>query len=55
MVLFTTILVALLVLALAAVITVLFGGFWVAVTFGDILVCGLIIYGLVKLFRRKRK
>ena len=41
------------VLLVIATILAAFGAGFLAV-FGDILVCGLIIYGLVKLFRRKK-
>ena len=42
------------VVILTALVALAFGvGFLAA--FGDIVVCGLILWGLVKLFRRKKK
>lgn len=54
MITFTIILVTLLLVALAAALIILAGGVGVALAFGDLIVCGLIIWLLVKLFRRGR-
>ena len=47
----TTILLA--VAIVAAIVALAFGGGFVVV-FGDLIVCGFIIWALVKLFRRKK-
>lgn len=54
MVILTILLAILLVVAIIAVITLLAGGISLFVAFGDIIVFVLIIWLLVKLFRRKR-
>lgn len=53
MITFTIILVASLSLLAAAALVILAGGIGVALAFGDLIVCGLIIWLLVKLFRRR--
>lgn len=54
MITFIILLVTLLTLALVATLVVLAGGAGILVAFGDVIVCGLIIYLLVKLFRRRK-
>ena len=52
MITFAILLVALLSLVIAVAAVVLAGGAGIALVFGDLIVCGLIIWLLVKLFRR---
>ena len=47
--------VALLIVLLAVLAVVLTGGIGIALIFGDVIAFGLIIYGLFKLFTRKKK
>ena len=53
MITFTIILITLLALAAAAALIVLAGGVGVVLAFGDLIVCGGIIWLLVKLFKRR--
>lgn len=46
---------ALLVMLVLCAVAILLGGVGLALTFGDIIICGLLIYGLVKLFTRKKQ
>lgn len=54
MITFTILAVVLLSLVIATALIILAGGAGVILAFGDLLVCGLIIWLLVKLFRRRR-
>ena len=54
MITFTIILITLLSLVAAAALIVLAGGAGVILAFGDLIVCGGIIWLLVKLFKRRR-
>ena len=54
MITLSVLLIALLVVAIVAALALLAGGAGLILTFGDLLVCGLIIVGLVKLFNRKK-
>lgn len=54
MITFTILLVILLSLIIAAALVILAGGAGVVLAFGDLVICGLIIWLLVKLFRRGR-
>lgn len=51
MILLTMVLIAL-ILALVFILT---GGVGLLLAFGDVIIFGLIVYGLVKLFTRKKK
>ena len=54
MITFAIIMIALLSLVAAVALIVLAGGAGVLLAFGDLIVCGGIIWLLVKLFRRRR-
>lgn len=54
MITFTIVLIALLSLVTAVALVVLAGGAGVVLAFGDLIVCGLIIGLLVRLFRGRR-
>ena len=54
MIIFTVLLLALLGAALVGTIVALTCGAGIIALFGDVIVCGLIIWLLVKLFRRKK-
>ena len=54
MITFAIILITLLALAIAAALVILAGGAGVILAFGDLIICGGIIWLLVKLFRRRR-
>lgn len=54
MVLFTIILIALLVLAAGTIAAILLGGAGVLVAFGDAIIFGLIIFILIKLFKKRK-
>lgn len=55
MITFTILLVTLLTVAIVVASIALACGAGFIAAFGDLIICGLVIYGLVKLFRRKRK
>ena len=55
MILFAILLAALIAIAVVSAIIVLIGGGVLAVVFGDLIVFVLIIIGLCKIFRKKRK
>ena len=55
MVLFSVLLVALLVISIVAALVVLTSGAGLILAFGDLIVCGLILWAIVKLFKRKKK
>lgn len=52
MITFTILLIALLSLVTAAALIVLTGGAGIILAFGDLIVCGLLIWLIVRLFRR---
>lgn len=54
MILFTILLVTFIVFAIAALISAIIGGISLAVAFGDIIVFGLIVWLIVKIFRKKK-
>ena len=54
MITFIVILVALLSLAIAAALVALAGGVGFLLAFGDLIVCGVLIGLIVRLFRRRR-
>lgn len=54
MITFTFILVALLTLIIATALIILAGGAGIIVAFGDVIVCGLIIFTIVRLFMRRK-
>lgn len=54
MITFIAILVTILMLAIAGGLVVLAGGAGLVLAFGDVIVCGLIIFGIIRLFMRKR-
>lgn len=53
MITFAILLVVLLSLVIAAALVVLAGGAGVVLAFGDLIICGAIIWLLVKLFKRR--
>lgn len=53
MITFAILLVVLLSLAIAAALVILAGGAGVVLAFGDLIICGGIIWLLVKLFKRR--
>lgn len=55
MVLFTSLLVMLLVLAIFVTIFLITGSVAFLVVFGDVIVCGLLIWWIVKLVKKHRK
>ena len=54
MITFTILLVAILSMVIATVLVVLAGGAGIILALGDVFVCGLIIYLIVKIFRRRK-
>ena len=54
MITLSVILITLLSLAIAAALVVLAGGAGIILAFGDLIICALVIWLLVKLFRRRR-
>lgn len=54
MILFSLLLIGLVTLGVVAAAALLAGGAGLLVVFGDLIVCGLIIWGLVWLFRRRK-
>lgn len=54
MITFSIVVIALLTLVIATALIVLAGGAGFVLAFGDVIICGLIIWLLVKLFRRGR-
>lgn len=54
MILFTILLGTLIVFAIAALISAIIGGISLAVAFGDIIVFGLIVWLVIKIFRKKK-
>lgn len=54
MITFTILLVTLLSLAIAVALVVLAGGAGLVLAFGDLIVCGLFIWLIVRLFRRRK-
>lgn len=54
MVMFTILLIALAVIAVAAIIAAIVGGAGLLVMFGDLIVFGLIVWVIIRLFRRRR-
>lgn len=54
MITFIAILIGLLSLIIAAALIALVGGAGIFLVFGDLIICGLIIWFIVKLFRRRR-
>lgn len=55
MILFTIMVIALLVMLATILITVIGGGVVSLALFGDVIVCALILWVIIKLFRRKKK
>lgn len=54
MIMFTILLIAALVLAAMSVVTLLLGGAGIVLVFGDLIAFALIVWVIVRLFRRKR-
>lgn len=54
MITFTLLLIALIVVAIISIISIIIGGAGFIALFGDVIICGLIIWLLVKLFRRRK-
>lgn len=54
MILFTILLAMIIIFAIAALISAIIGGISLAVAFGDIIVFGLIVWLIVKVFRKKK-
>lgn len=54
MITFTILLVTLLSLIIATALIILAGGAGIIVAFGDVIVCGLIIFVIVQLFKRRK-
>lgn len=54
MITFTILLVALLSLIIATALIILAGGAGIIVAFGDVIVCGLIIFTIIRLFMRRK-
>lgn len=54
MITFIVLLVALVSLLMGAALVALAGGAGVIIAFGDVIVCGLIIWLIVRLFRRRK-
>lgn len=55
MITFTILLIALAILIVTGIIMLLAGGVGFLVTFGDIIICGFIIYLIIRHFVRKKK
>lgn len=55
MVLFTMLCIILAGLAMFAIITALSGGIALIATFGDVIICALIVYLIVKLFKKPKQ
>ena len=54
MITFSVLLIALLVVLTVAALVVLASGAGLILVFGDLIVCGLILWGIIKLFKRKK-
>ena len=54
MITFIVLVVTLLTLAIAAALVILAGGAGLVLALGDVIVCGLIIWAIVRLFMRRR-
>jgi hypothetical protein len=54
MILFIILLCLLIAVTLVALITAIVGGASVLVLFGDVIIFGLIMWGLIKIFRKKK-
>ena len=54
MIIFTILLIAALILAAVTAIAILIGGAGVAIVFGDLIVFGLIVWAIIRLFRRRK-
>ena len=54
MITFTLLLIAFIVIAIISIISIIVGGAGFIALFGDVIICGLIIWLLVKLFRRRK-
>lgn len=54
MITFTILLIALVILAIVSVITLLAGGVGFLITFGDVIICGFLIYLIIKHFIKKK-
>ena len=54
MITFTILLIALLIFAVISAICIVAGGAGIILIFGDLIICGAIIWLLVRLFRRKK-
>ena len=48
-------LIGLIAMAIVSALVLLVGGAGFLVVFGDLIVCGLILWGIIKLFTRKKK
>lgn len=55
MIIFTVLLIAAIALAIIGLVFTIVGGASLIVTFGDVIVFGLIIWLIIKIFRRKKK
>ena len=54
MITFIILLIAALTIAIATTLVILAGGAGVIIAFGDLIVCGLILWAIVRLFRRRK-
>ena len=54
MITFTILLITLLALIIATALIILAGGAGIIVAFGDVIICGLIIFTIVRLFVRRK-
>ena len=54
MITFTILLITLLAVAIAAALIVLLGGAGIVLAFGDLIVCGFLIWLIVRIFKRRR-
>lgn len=54
MITFTVLLIALVAIAIAAALIFLVGGTGILLAFGDLIVCGFLIWLIVRIFRRRR-
>jgi hypothetical protein len=54
MITFTVLLIAVVALAIAAALIFLVGGTGILLAFGDLFVCGFLIWLIVRIFRRRR-
>ena len=54
MIMFTLILITLLLATIVSAIALLLGGVGIFAVFGDVIVFGLIVYALIRIFRRRK-